>query len=162
MNNKVESFDYDQDQRQRLISEEEKTQQTSNQSSSLLKNDFLSPESSFQGRDSITSDRSSFAEGVKERRKFKINQQVDPNDREHQFCSNAIRTSKYTMLNFVPLNLLEQFTKMANAYFFLMFLLQLIPGIGTQGGAATTIMPLAFVVGISMIKDAFEDRKRRQ
>ena len=74
MNNKVESFDYDQDQRQRLISEEEKTQQTSNQSSSLLKNDFLSPESSFQGRDSITSDRSSFAEGVKERRKFKINQ----------------------------------------------------------------------------------------
>ena len=51
---------------------------------------------------------------------------------------------------------------MANAYFFLMFLLQLIPGIGTQGGAATTIMPLGFVVGISMIKDAFEDRKRRQ
>ena len=50
---------------------------------------------------------------------------------------------------------------MANAYFFLMFLLQLIPGIGTQGGAATTIMPLMFVVGVSMIKDAYEDKKRR-
>ena len=30
---------------------------------------------------------------------------------------NKIRTSKYTWLNFIPLNLLEQFAKIANVYF---------------------------------------------
>ena len=51
---------------------------------------------------------------------------------------------------------------MANAYFLIMFFLELVPGIGTQGGAATTIMPLTIIVGLSMLKDAFEDRKRRK
>jgi len=50
---------------------------------------------------------------------------------------------------------------MANAYFLLMTLLQLVPGLKDYYGAATTLMPLLFVAGVSMIKDAFEDNKRR-
>jgi len=40
--------------------------------------------------------------------------------------------------------------------------LQLIPGLQDFYGAATTLMPLLLVVGVSMIKDAFEDNKRRK
>ena len=97
---------------------------------------------------------------AKPRRIFEINTAFERNDSERWFCSNAIRTSKYTCLNFFPINLFEQFSKMANFYFLIMFCLELIPGIGTQGGAVTTIMPLGFVVGLSMIKDGYEDRKR--
>ena len=51
---------------------------------------------------------------------------------------------------------------MANAYFLFMTLLQCLPGIQDFYGAATTLMPLMFVVGVSMIKDGFEDNKRRK
>ena len=37
-----------------------------------------------------------------------------------------------------------------------------MPGLQDFYGAATTLMPLMFVVGVSMIKDAFEDNKRRK
>lgn len=37
----------------------------------------------------------------------------------------------------------------------------MVPGLQDFYGAATTLMPLMFVVGVSMIKDAFEDNKRR-
>lgn len=39
---------------------------------------------------------------------------------------NSIKTSKYTCLNFVPLNLFEQFRKMANLYFLIMVILMII------------------------------------
>ena len=35
-----------------------------------------------------------------------------------------------------------------------------MPDIGQENGALMTSFPLMFVVGISMIKDAFEDNKR--
>jgi len=40
--------------------------------------------------------------------------------------------------------------------------MQLVPGLFDPYGAATTLMPLMFVVGVSMIKDVFEDNKRRK
>ena len=51
---------------------------------------------------------------------------------------------------------------LANFYFLFMTVLQLVPGLQDFYGAATTLMPLMFVVGVSMIKDAFEDNKRRK
>ena len=51
---------------------------------------------------------------------------------------------------------------MANAYFLFMTVLQMMPGLQDFYGAATTLMPLCFVVGVSMVKDAFEDNKRRK
>ena len=75
--------------------------------------------------------------------------------------SNMVRTTKYTCWNFLPKNLWEQLTKMANAYFLFMGIIQLVPGIAPAGGFATTVTPLCLVVGVSMIKDIFEDRKRR-
>lgn len=46
---------------------------------------------------------------------------------------------------------------MANFYFLFLILLQLIPGIGQPYGSLFTLMPLSFVVTISMVKDAYED-----
>lgn len=76
--------------------------------------------------------------------------------------NNKISTAKYNCLTFLPLNLFTQFSKMANFYFLVLFFMELIPQISEPGGAATMAMPLAFVVGVSMIKDIFEDRKRNK
>ncbi|KAF0031111.1 hypothetical protein F2P81_015666 [Scophthalmus maximus] len=46
-----------------------------------------------------------------------------PSNRSYQYANNAIKTSKYNLLTFLPLNLFEQFRRLANAYFlFLLFL----------------------------------------
>lgn len=46
-----------------------------------------------------------------------------------KFPTNFIKTSKYTLLTFLPVNLYEQFRRLANAYFLFVVLLQTIPGV---------------------------------
>ena len=82
--------------------------------------------------------------------------------RDRSFHGNRISTAKYTCLSFLPVNLFEQFTKMANFYFLLLTLMELIKPISDSGGVPVMAMPLSFVVGVSMIKDIFEDRKRHK
>jgi phospholipid-translocating ATPase len=53
-----------------------------------------------------------------------------------------------------------QFSKMANCYFLLLVLLEFVPAVYTPGGPLSMMMPLAFVVFVSMIKDIIEDRSR--
>lgn len=48
---------------------------------------------------------------------------------EPHFPTNEITTSKYHWWNFLPLNLLEQFRRFANAYFLVITILQGIPAI---------------------------------
>ena len=93
------------------------------------------------------------------RRNFSINQVFETmKGGKAPFPNNTVTTTKYTCLNFFPKNLFVQFSKMANAYFLFLILLQLIPKMApTPTAAAFTLMPLCFVVGISMIKDAYED-----
>jgi len=74
--------------------------------------------------------------------------------------NNNVKTSKYSILTFLPLNILVQFSKMANFYFLLLCLLELYPPVKTPGGFTSMLMPLLFVIGVSMVKDIFEDRKR--
>lgn len=74
--------------------------------------------------------------------------------------SNMVHTSKYNAINFVPLNLLQQFKKVANVYFLFIMYLQTISMITITNGSPTMAPPLLFVVIISMIKDAFEDYTR--
>ena len=46
----------------------------------------------------------------------------------HYLCfqNNFIKTSKYTLLTFLPLNLFEQFQRAANFYFACLLILQVI------------------------------------
>lgn len=72
---------------------------------------------------------------------------------------NRIRTTKYTLLSFLPKNLLEQFHRVANLYFIFIVLLNWFPSINAFGKEIAMI-PVTFVLGVTAIKDLFEDRRR--
>ena len=74
---------------------------------------------------------------------------------------NRIKTSKYTVLTFLPVNLFEQFSRAANIYFLLQLILQLIPQISSLS-PITTGFPLLIVLGTSAIKDGNDDYKRHK
>ncbi|XP_043380394.1 probable phospholipid-transporting ATPase IM isoform X4 [Chelonia mydas] len=85
---------------------------------------------------------------------------VKANDPEHnekfQYANNRIKTSKYNILTFLPVNLFEQFQRVANAYFLSLLILQLIPEISSLSWF-TTIVPLMMVFTITAVKDATDD-----
>ena len=76
------------------------------------------------------------------------------------FCSNAVSTSQYNLVTFLPVNLFIQFKKPANVYFLVIAIMQLIPAISLTGAMPTVAIPLAVVVIVTMIKDGMEDYKR--
>lgn len=73
--------------------------------------------------------------------------------------SNYIKTSKYSFLTFLPLNLFEQFQRLANFYFLCLLVLQLIPAISSLT-PVTTALPLIGVLGLTAVKDAYDDIQR--
>ena len=82
--------------------------------------------------------------------------------KNEEFRHNGIRTSKYTLLTFVPLNLFTQFQKAANCYFLIISYMQTIKSISISNGVPASAYPLAAVVFVAMLKDAFEDYKRNK
>ena len=72
------------------------------------------------------------------------------------FTQNYISTTKYSLINFIPVCLLMQFTRMSNLYFLIVTILQSIPAISPLK-AYTAIVPLSFVLIIGMAKEAIED-----
>ena len=70
---------------------------------------------------------------------------------------NIVRTSKYSFLTFLPVNLFQQLSKAANIYFILITMLQTIKVVSISGGEPTMLPPLLLVMTISMIKDGYED-----
>uniref|UniRef100_A0A8C9M260 P-type ATPase N-terminal domain-containing protein n=1 Tax=Panthera tigris altaica TaxID=74533 RepID=A0A8C9M260_PANTA len=87
------------------------------------------------------------------------------NDREYnekfQYASNCIKTSKYNILTFLPVNLFEQFQEVANTYFLFLLILQLIPQVSSLSWF-TTIVPLVLVLAITAVKDATDDYFRHK
>ena len=57
------------------------------------------------------------------------------------------------------MSLLYQFYRFSNVYFLFISILQSIPAISPLP-AVTAIMPLVFVLAVSMIREAFEDYGR--
>ncbi|XP_040276086.1 phospholipid-transporting ATPase IC [Bufo bufo] len=78
-----------------------------------------------------------------------------------KYATNEIQTSKYNVITFLPLNLFEQFRRIANAYFLLLLIIQLIPQISTVSWY-TTFIPLVIVLGITAIKDLADDISRHK
>ncbi|KAF7563169.1 hypothetical protein G7046_g978 [Stylonectria norvegica] len=75
------------------------------------------------------------------------------------YITNFIRSSRYTLYDFVPKQLIYQFSKLGNFYFLIMGILQLIPGLSTVG-KWTTIAPLGVFVAFSMAKEGYDDYRR--
>ncbi|KAJ2899996.1 hypothetical protein MKZ38_002715 [Zalerion maritima] len=75
------------------------------------------------------------------------------------FISNFIRSSRYTVWDFLPKQLFFQFSKLANFYFLVIGIMQMIPGLSTTG-TYTTIAPLMAFVSLSMAKEGWDDYRR--
>ncbi|KAL2374476.1 phospholipid-translocating ATPase [Blastomyces gilchristii SLH14081] len=75
------------------------------------------------------------------------------------YVSNHIRSSRYSLWSFFPRQLVAQFSKLANFYFLVVSILQMIPGLSTTG-TFTTFVPLMIFVGISMGKEGIDDLRR--
>ncbi|KAJ2916976.1 hypothetical protein MD484_g3448, partial [Candolleomyces efflorescens] len=81
--------------------------------------------------------------------------------KEHVYATNQVITSKYTVVTFVPRNLLEQFRRVANVFFLFIAVLQFSPKFSTIS-PGLVILPLLIVLTITALKDAYEDVKRHQ
>ncbi|KAI9808558.1 MAG: hypothetical protein M1825_003707 [Sarcosagium campestre] len=78
-----------------------------------------------------------------------------------RFPANLISNAKYTSWNFLPLTLYNEFSFFFNLYFLLVALSQIIPDLRI-GYLSTYIAPLAFVLAITLGKEAMDDIARRR
>uniref|UniRef100_A0A8D2PXZ9 Phospholipid-transporting ATPase n=1 Tax=Zosterops lateralis melanops TaxID=1220523 RepID=A0A8D2PXZ9_ZOSLA len=67
---------------------------------------------------------------------------------------------QYTLWNFLPKNLFEQFRRIANFYFLIIFLVQVI--VDTPTSPVTSGLPLFFVITVTAIKQGYEDWLRHR
>mgnify|MGYP001095323020 CR=1 FL=1 len=77
------------------------------------------------------------------------------------FASNFIKTSKYRWWDFLPLNLFEQFRRIANLYFLIIVIIQLIPGV-SPFPIYSSLIPLLIILAVTAIKEAKEDWNRHR
>jgi len=65
------------------------------------------------------------------------------------------------LVTFLPLNLFEQFSRIANLYFAFIAILQLIPGLSPTHWF-TTVFPLSCVLVVNMLKEIYDDFYRHK
>ncbi|GAB2280128.1 Putative phospholipid-transporting ATPase 9 [Dionaea muscipula] len=78
----------------------------------------------------------------------------------HNYVDNYVKTTKYTPATFIPKSLFEQFRRVANFFFLLTGILAFTPL--APFSSTSAIVPLIFVIGVSMIKEGIEDWRRKQ
>jgi phospholipid-transporting ATPase len=83
------------------------------------------------------------------------NRSIITNVPDREVADNSIKTSKYNLLDFIPLNLMVQFSKLPNIYFLIIGIMQMIPEISVSGGFPVIFIPLSIVVAVSAAKDFF-------
>ena len=77
----------------------------------------------------------------------------------YKLKDNRITTTKYNIFTFIPKGLLYQFSRLSNVYFLFTAIIQSIPLISPLT-SITAIVPLIFVLGVSMIRELIEDLVR--
>ncbi|XP_037655213.1 probable phospholipid-transporting ATPase VA [Choloepus didactylus] len=80
----------------------------------------------------------------------------NPNRHYH---GNQIKTSKYTVLSFIPKNLFEQLHRFANFYFVGLVILNFVPVVNAFQPEVSMI-PICIILAATAIKDAWEDLQR--
>lgn len=78
-----------------------------------------------------------------------------------RFPPNVVSNAKYTPWSFLPRTLYNEFSFFFNMYFLLVALSQIIPPLRI-GYLSTYVAPLAFVLSITLGKEAFDDITRRR
>ncbi|KAH9914070.1 aminophospholipid-transporting P-type ATPase [Epithele typhae] len=82
-----------------------------------------------------------------------------PEKLQNKYPPNVVRNQKYNIFTFLPLVFYEQFKFFFNLYFLLVALSQFIPALKI-GFIITYVAPLAFVLTVTMGKEAYDDYKR--
>ncbi|MFS7958698.1 putative P-type phospholipid transporter [Helianthus anomalus] len=77
-----------------------------------------------------------------------------------KYKGNAVSTTKYNVITFLPKGLYEQFRRVANLYFLTISCLSFTPV--SPVSPITNVIPLSLVLFVSLVKEAFEDWKRLQ
>ncbi|XP_041609607.1 phospholipid-transporting ATPase VA isoform X4 [Vulpes lagopus] len=78
-----------------------------------------------------------------------------------RLADNRLKTTKYTLLSFLPKNLFEQFHRLANVYFVFIALLNFVPAVNAfQPGLA--LAPVLFILAVTAFKDLWEDYSRHR
>ena len=93
-----------------------------------------------------------------QKRLFYINDQERNNLIAPQ-TPNYIRTTKYTLWTFLPLSLMFQFKRLPNFYFLIQAILNSITIVSAMN-PISAYLPLAFVLAVSMLREAVEDYQR--
>ncbi|PPQ70040.1 hypothetical protein CVT25_006368 [Psilocybe cyanescens] len=99
------------------------------------------------------------------RRNVYVNYSLSAMEVDHEgepkarYVRNKVRTTKYTLITFIPKNLYEQFRRVANLFFLSLVILQLFPIFGAAAGSIA-VLPLAFILTVTAIKDGIEDYRR--
>ncbi|KAJ6690661.1 hypothetical protein OIU85_006870 [Salix viminalis] len=88
-----------------------------------------------------------------------LNDPAKSNER-FEFTGNSVHTAKYSLISFIPRNLFEQFHRVAYIYFLIIAVLNQLPQLAVFGRTAS-ILPLAFVLLVTAVKDAYEDWRRQ-
>ena len=78
-----------------------------------------------------------------------------------KYNNNTICTTKFNFFTFIPKGLLYQFSRLSNVYFLFTAIIQSIPLISPLT-SITAIVPLIFVLGVSMIRELIEDLARHK
>lgn len=98
-----------------------------------------------------------------DRRQIPLRTQQDPplvdERRGNSYISNSIRSSRYTIYDFLPKQLFFQLTRLSNFYFLCIAIPQAIPGISTTGNY-TTILPLLFFIMFEVCKEGYDDYRK--
>ncbi|KAI5109536.1 putative phospholipid-transporting ATPase VA, partial [Silurus meridionalis] len=114
-------------------------------------------------------------EGAKKRKKRKskkesktrtvhanIVSEQNPNPNPNRlYANNKIKTTKYTVLSFIPKNLFEQFHRFANVYFVFIALLNFVPVVKAFQ-PVLALAPVLFILSVTAIKDLWEDYRRHR
>ncbi|KAF7420938.1 putative aminophospholipid-translocase [Pleurotus ostreatus] len=82
-----------------------------------------------------------------------------PDKLQSRFPPNIVRNQKYNAFTFLPIVLYEQFKFFFNLYFLLVALSQFVPALKI-GFIFTYIAPLAFVLFVTLGKEAYNNYKR--
>lgn len=86
----------------------------------------------------------------------------DPRAKDHpnrNYAGNGIKTTKYTIWSFIPMNLLEQFRRVANIYFLGLAVLNFIPQVNAFQ-PQVALIPISVILALTAIKDGWEDFRR--
>ena len=162
-NKKINSLILDlKDSNINITSNKEREKEKEKDKSSALDISLLNKESSFQ-MDKILEKhaKNETKESSKLEQFFEFFINNNEKNKQFRLYDNTICTTKFNFFTFLPKGLLYQFSRLSNVYFLFTAIIQSIPLISPLT-SITAIVPLIFVLGVSMIRELIEDLARHK